>query len=153
MPAWRGFFLRKKIYKFFLKTHQQNIHFSLYYRGSFLNDVFFLVFIRQNILSNNLEGGFRMRKNCSGQFFLLPNRIFDERLSPNEFIVYSFLVRAKDSAGQSFWSVPMIAKSCSMCASTCRKVLRSPENGEYITISKRFIGGDQKSNLYTVNKI
>ena len=52
-----------------------------------------------------------MRKNCNGQFFLLPNRIFDERLSPNEFIVYSFLVRAKDSAGQSFWSVPMIAKA------------------------------------------
>ena len=43
-----------------------------------------------------------MRKNCNGQFFLLPNRIFDERLSTNEFIVYSFLVRAKDSAGQSF---------------------------------------------------
>ena len=43
-----------------------------------------------------------MRKNYSGQFFLLPNKIFDERLSPNEFIVYSFLVRAKDSAGQSF---------------------------------------------------
>lgn len=52
-----------------------------------------------------------MRKNCNGQFFLLTNRIFDERLSPNEFIVYSFLVRAKDSAGQSFWSVPMIAKA------------------------------------------
>ena len=62
-----------------------------------------------------------MRKNYSGQFFLLPNGIFDERLSPNEFIVYSFLVRAKDSAGQSFWSVPMIAKSCSMFASTCEK--------------------------------
>ncbi len=146
-------FLRKKIYKFFLKTHQQNIYFSLYYRGSFLNDVFFLVFIRQNILSNNLEGGFHMNKNCSGQFFLLPNRIFDERLSPNEFIVYSFLVRAKDSAGQSFWPVPMIAKSCSMCASTCRKVLHSLESAGYITISKRFIGGEQKSNLYTVNKI
>ncbi|WP_177921219.1 helix-turn-helix domain-containing protein [uncultured Eubacterium sp.] len=94
-----------------------------------------------------------MNKNCSGQFFLLPNRIFDERFSPNEFIVYSFLVRAKDSAGQSFWSVPMIAKSCSMCASTCRKVLHSLESGGYITISKRFIGGEQKSNLYTVNKI
>ena len=94
-----------------------------------------------------------MRKNCNGQFFLLPNRIFDEQLSPNEFIVYSFLVRAKDSAGQSFWSVPMIAKNCSMCASTCRKVLHSLESGGYITISKRFIGGEQKSNLYTVNKI
>ena len=62
-----------------------------------------------------------MRKKLQWSIFLLPNRIFDERLSPNEFIVYSFLVRAKDSAGQSFWSVPMIAKSCSMCASTCRK--------------------------------
>lgn len=121
--------------------------------GVFWTVFFFLVFTQQNILSNNLEGGFRMRKNCSGQFFLLPNRIFDERLSPNEFIVYSFLVRAKDSTGQSFWSVPMIAKSCSMCASTCRKVLHSLENGGYITISKRFIGGEQKSNLYTVNKI
>ena len=121
--------------------------------GVFLNGVFLLAFTMQDILSNNFEGGFRMRKNCSGQYFLLPNRIFDEQLSPNEFIVYSFLVRAKDSAGQSFWSVPMIAKSCSMCASTCRKVLHSLENSGYITISKRFIGGEQKSNLYTVNKI
>ena len=41
---------------------------------------FFLYFTQQNILSNDLEGGFRMRKNCSEQFFLLPNRIFDEWL-------------------------------------------------------------------------
>jgi len=143
----------KIICKFFLKTPEQNGNFSPYSRGGFERCLFFLFFTQQNILSNNLEGGFRMRKNCSGQFFLLPNRIFDERLSPNEFIVYSFLVRAKDSAGQSFWSVPMIAKSCSMCSSTCRKVLHSLESGGYITISKRFIGGEQKSNLYTVNKI
>ena len=143
----------KIICKFFLKTPEQNGNFSPYSRGSFFEWCFLLVFTQQNILSNNFKGGFRMRKNCNGQFFLLPNRIFDERLSPNEFIVYSFLVRAKDSAGQSFWSVPMIAKSCSMCASTCRKVLHSLESGGYITISKRFIGGEQKSNLYTVNKI
>ena len=143
----------KIICKFFLKTPEQNGNFSPYSRGGFERCLFFLFFTQQNILSNNLEGGFRMRKNCSGQFFLLPNRIFDERLSPNEFIVYSFLVRAKDSAGQSFWSVPMIAKSCSMCSSTFRKVLHSLESGGYITISKRFIGGEQKSNLYTVNKI
>ena len=116
--------------------------------------LFLFVFsLGRNILSNNLEGGFRMRKNYNGHYFLLPNRIFDEQLSPNEFIVYSFLVRAKDSAGQSFWSVPMIAKSCSMCASTCRKVLHSLESSGYITISKRFNGGEQQSNLYTVNKI
>ena len=34
-----------------------------------------------------------------------------------------------------------------------QKSLRSLESGGYITISKRFIGGEQKSNLYTVNKI
>ena len=175
-------FLRENNLWIFLKTHQQNLIFSLYYRGVFfcygeikckqgvknfkkhpnkagnflriVEGVFSFWFsFYKNILSNDLKGGFRMRKNCSGQFFLLPNRIFDERLSPNEFIVYSFLVRAKNSAGQSFWSVPMIAKSCSMCASTCRKVLHSLESGGYITISKRFIGGEQKSNLYTVNKI
>ena len=155
MPVWWGFFFCVKIiYKFFLKTPEQNGNFSPYSSGSFFEQCFSFWFsLYKNILSNNLEGGFRMRKNCSGQFFLLPNRIFDERLSTNEFIVYSFLVRAKDSAGQSFWSVPMIAKSCSMCASTCRKVLHSLESGGYITISKRFIGGEQKSNLYTVNKI
>lgn len=94
-----------------------------------------------------------MRKNCSGQFFLLPNRIFDERLSPNEFIVYSFLVRAKDSAGQSFWSVPMIAKSCTMCASTCRNTLKSLEEKGYIDITQRFFENAQQSNIYTVHQI
>ena len=91
-----------------------------------------------------------MRKNCSGQFFLLPNRIFDERLSPNEFIVYSFLVRAKDSAGQSFWSVPMIAKSCSMCASTCRKVLHSLESGGYIM--RETTESDSRTHRVTITK-
>lgn len=155
MPVWWGFFFCVKIIcKFFLKTPEQNEDFSPYSSGSFFEQCFSFWFsLYKNILSNNFKGGFRMRKNCNGQFFLLPNKIFDKRLSPNEFIVYSFLVRAKDSAGQSFWSVPMIAKSCSMCASTCRNVLHSLENGGYITISKRFIGGEQKSNLYTVNKI
>ena len=36
MPAWRGFFFCVKIIcKFFLKTHQQNLIFSPYYRGVF----------------------------------------------------------------------------------------------------------------------
>ena len=88
-----------------------------------------------------------------GKVYYMPNKIFDENFSPHEFMIYCFLVSVGDSKGVSFWSVPMIAKSCSMCASTCRKVLHSLENSGYITISKRFIGGEQKSNLYTVNKI
>ena len=82
--------------KNFSKHPNKTVIFLRIVEGVFSKRFFFFVCTQQNILSNNFEGGFHMRKNCSGQFFLLPNKIFDERLSPNEFIVYSFLVRAKD---------------------------------------------------------
>ena len=41
---------------------------------------FFLYFTQQNILSNNLEGGFRMRKKLQRAIFPFPNRIFNEWL-------------------------------------------------------------------------
>lgn len=94
-----------------------------------------------------------MRKNCSGQFFLLPNRIFDERLSPNEFMIYCFLVSVGDSKGVSFWSVPKMAKKCNMCQTTCRNTLKSLEEKGYIDITQRFFENAQQSNIYTVHQI
>ena len=114
---------------------------------------FFLFSLYQNILSNNLEGGFRMRKNCSGQFFLLPNKIFDENFSPYEFMIYCFLVSVGDSKGVSFWSVPKMAKKCNMCPTTCRNTLKSLEEKGYIDITQRFFENAQQSNIYTVHQI
>ena len=57
----RTSFCVKIIYKFFLKTHQQNLVFSLYSRGSFFLSTFSFWFsLYKNILSHNLKGGFRM---------------------------------------------------------------------------------------------
>lgn len=94
-----------------------------------------------------------MNNLSKGHYFLLPNKIFDEELTPYEFTVYSFLVRAKDNAGYSYWSVPKIALKCKMCETTCRNVLHSLEDKGYINITKRFIDNVQQSHLYQVNKI
>ena len=58
-----------------------------------------------------------------GNFFLLPNCIFDEGLTPMEFSVYGFLTSRGDAKGQSFYSVPNIAKACGMCENSCRKAI------------------------------
>lgn len=38
----------------------------------------------------------------NGNYFLLPNRIFDEGLTPMEFTVYGFLTSRGDAKGQVF---------------------------------------------------
>ena len=94
-----------------------------------------------------------MRKNCSGQFFLLPNKIFDENFSPHEFMIYCFLVSVGDSKGVSFWSVPKMAKKCNMCPTTCRNTLKSLEEKGYIDITQKIFENAQQSNIYTVHQI
>lgn len=89
----------------------------------------------------------------NGNYFTLPNKIFDEGLTPMEFVVYSFLIRAKDKRGQSYYSVPNIAKTCGIGETSCRKVLNNLQDKGYINISKRFLDNMLLSNLYTVNKI
>ena len=89
----------------------------------------------------------------NGNFFTLPNKIFDEGLTPNEFVVYSFLTKAKDKKNQSYWSVPNMAHYCGICNTTCRKALSSLKEKGYIDISERYLDNVQQSNIYTVNKI
>lgn len=89
----------------------------------------------------------------NGNYFILPNKIFDEGLSPIEFVVYSFLVKSKDKRNQSYWSVSSMANYCGICAATCRKTLYALQDKGYLHISKRFLDNAQQTNIYTVNKI
>ena len=90
----------------------------------------------------------------NGRFFVLPNEVFDEGLTVYEFVVYAFLVRAKDKVSdQSYWSVKNIAKHCGMSANTCRKALYSLEDKGLVDISQRYQNHVQQSNLYTVYEI
>ena len=89
----------------------------------------------------------------NGQYFLLPNNIFDEGLTPNEFIVYSFLTKSKNKSGQSFWSVSRMAHYCGMCENSCRKAIKSLTEKGYVNVLERYIDNARQSNVYTVLKI
>ena len=89
----------------------------------------------------------------NGNFFLLTNKIFDEGLTPMEFVVYSFLTSRGDAKGKSFYSVPNIAKCCGMCENSCRKAIRGLTEKGYVDVSERYFANSRQSNLYTVHKI
>ena len=91
--------------------------------------------------------------SINGNYFTLPNKIFEEGLTPNEFVVYSFLTKAKDKKNQSYWSVPNMAHYCGICDTTCRKALSSLREKGYIDISERYRDNLQQRNIYTVNRI
>lgn len=91
--------------------------------------------------------------SINGNYFTLPNKIFEEGLTPNEFVVYSFLVKSKNKRNQSYWSVSSMANYCGICTATCRKTLYSLQDKGYVNISKRFLDNAQQTNIYTVNKI
>lgn len=95
----------------------------------------------------------RRSDNINGNYFTLPNKIFDEGFTPNEFVVYSFLTKTKNKSSQSYWSVPNIAHYCGICNTTCRKTLSSLKEKGYIEISERYRDNVQQSNIYTVNRI
>ena len=92
-------------------------------------------------------------KKQKGNFFLLPNKIFDEILTPMEFVVYSFLTSRGDAKGMSYYSVPNIAKYCGMCENSCRKAIRSLSEKGLINVSERYFDNARQSNLYTVLKL
>lgn len=91
--------------------------------------------------------------SINGNYFTLPNKIFEEGLTPNEFVVYSFLTKAKDKKNQSYWSVPHMAHYCGICENSCRKAIKSLTDKGYVDVTKRYLDNAQQSNIYTVRKI
>ena len=89
----------------------------------------------------------------NGNYFLLPNSIFEENMKPRDFAVYSFLVSRKDSVGECWYSVEHIAEYCNIHPNTARRALHWLEEYCYIEIKKSFLDGMQQTNLYKVNKI
>lgn len=94
-----------------------------------------------------------MKSKNKGNFFLLPNNIFDEKMKARDFQVYAFLVSRKDSVGESWYSLEHIAEYCNMSVNTARRALHWLEEYGYIEIKKCFSNGVQKSNLYKVHKL
>ena len=92
----------------------------------------------------------------SGNFFLLPNNIFDEHLSMSEFYVYACLVKSKDKRTHQCWpSRATIAKNCDIKSlTTVDKALKGLDDRGMISITPRYDldGKGRLSSIYTVNK-
>lgn len=90
-----------------------------------------------------------------GNFFLLPNDIFKEKMKPREFIVYCYLRRCSDQMWHCFPSRKNIAENCCITIPTVDAALKNLEKRGYIYITHRFDSSSRYnlSHLYTINKL
>lgn len=91
-----------------------------------------------------------------GNYFTLPNQIFDEGLTASEFVVYSYLVRCSDKCHRCFPSRRTIVKQCNISVSTVDKALNGLIDKGLIDKTSRFDFSkeqQQLSSIYTLNKI
>lgn len=92
----------------------------------------------------------------NGNYFILPNQIFDEGLTASEFTVYSYFVRCSDKSHRCFPSRRTIARKCNISVSTADKALNGLIYKGLIEKTSRFDFSkeqQQLSNIYTLNRI
>ena len=91
-------------------------------------------------------------KSPSGKYFLLSNDIFDEALSPKEFVVFAYLKKCSNINRMSYPSRKNIAKNCNFNIRTIDAALDGLEYKGLVTISARYNAHGQTSNLYTITE-
>lgn len=91
-----------------------------------------------------------------GNYFKLPNSIYDDDLNVYEITVFGYLVRCSDNSKRCFPSRETIGKKCHIKSlTTIDKTLKSLEDKGYIDKTQRydFSGKGHLSNIYTINDI
>ena len=89
-------------------------------------------------------------------YFRLPNQIFDEGLTVNEFVVYGYLVKCSDKSHKCFSSRRTIARRCNISVTTVDKALSGLIDKGLIDKTSRFDFSKEKqqlSNIYTLSRI
>ena len=92
----------------------------------------------------------------SGNFFLLPNHIFDEDMDLKEFAVYAYLTKSKGKDNKCWPSRETIGRNCKIKSlTTVDRALKGLSDKGYIAITPRydFDGKGRLSSIYTVNKL
>lgn len=83
-------------------------------------------------------------------FYQISNRIFEARLKPNEFIVYSCFVSLAGAKDKCWPGMKTIARNCCMCENTARTAIRALVKKGYIarveTYRKQWNGKTAQSN-------
>lgn len=81
-------------------------------------------------------------------FYILPNSIFDLRLEPIQFAIYSYLISCSGSKGYCWPSQAKICDKTSIALSSVQKHLKILEQRKLIEIRKSGQGGKHKSDDY-----
>ena len=82
------------------------------------------------------------------KFYILPNNIFDLRLEPIQFAIYSYLISCSGSKGYCWPSQAKICDKTSIGLSSVQKHLKILEQRQLIEIRKSGQGGKHKSDDY-----
>lgn len=82
------------------------------------------------------------------KFYILPNNIFDLRLEPIQFAIYSYLISCSGSKGYCWPSQAKICDKTSIGLSSVQKHLKILEQRQLIEIRKSDQGGEHKSDDY-----
>lgn len=99
---------------------------------------------------------YTQKKPPSGNFFIVPNCIFNEKLKARELAVYCDLMRRADRTTFTCYpSRKTIANDCCMSEPTVDTAIEILENAGLISVTRRYDGstGNRLSHIYTINKI
>ena len=89
----------------------------------------------------------------TGQYFQVPNIIFQFELRPISFLVYCYLKRCCNQALGCFPSKTTIAKACGIAGSSVDNALKELKQKELITVEYRYADARQISNRYEFNDL
>ncbi len=81
-------------------------------------------------------------------FYMLPNSVFDLRLDPIQFAIYSYLISCSGSKGHCWPSQKTICDKTSIGITSAQKHLKILERRQLIAIKKSGQGGKHKSADY-----
>lgn len=73
--------------------------------------------------------------HITGNYFMLPNDVFNLMLTPSQLAVFCYLVRCSDKSWTCYPSIPTIAQACRLSENTVRKALKYLNERDIITIS------------------
>ena len=82
------------------------------------------------------------------KFYILPNSVFDLRMEPIQFAIYSYLISCSGSKGYCWPSQAKICDKASIGLSSVQKHLMILEQRKLIKIRKSGQGGKHKSDDY-----
>ncbi len=84
----------------------------------------------------------------TANFFILPNNIFDLRLEPIQFAIYSYLVSCAGSKGFCFPRQETIADKTGIGISSAQKHLKILEHRKLIEVGKHYKSYGYPNNEY-----